>query len=137
MINSWRRWSSDSARWTVEARRAGGERVVFTCRFLFMCTGYYDYAGGYTPDFPDVERYRGRVVHPQSWTEDIAYAERRVVVIGSGATAVGLMDLLDATAPMRYTGSRSWVATNALSAFRPRSRGLHHARRRPVAPQCL
>ncbi len=88
-------WSSDAARWTVEAVRAredgARERVVFTCRFLFMCTGYYDHAGGYTPDLPGVERYRGRVVHPQSWTADIDHAGKRVVVIGSGATAVGLV----------------------------------------------
>lgn len=85
-------WSSDAARWTVEATRAeDGARVVLTCRFLFMCTGYYDYAGGYTPDFPGIESYRGRVVHPQQWTDDIEYAGKRVVVIGSGATAVGLV----------------------------------------------
>ncbi|MBX3188907.1 MAG: NAD(P)/FAD-dependent oxidoreductase [Labilithrix sp.] len=85
-------WSSDAARWTVEARRTDtGEIVRFTCRFLFMCSGYYDYAGGYTPEFPGVERYRGRVVHPQKWTDDIDYGGKRVVVIGSGATAVTLV----------------------------------------------
>jgi len=88
-------WSSDAARWTVEAVRTDtGERVVFTCRFLFMCTGYYDYAGGYTPEFPGVDRYRGRIVHPQKWTEDIDYAGKRIIVIGSGATAVGLVPAL-------------------------------------------
>ncbi len=85
-------WSSETARWTVEARRADtGEVVSVTCRFLLMCSGYYDYAGGYTPDFPGVERFRGRVVHPQKWTDDVAYEGKRVVVIGSGATAVTLV----------------------------------------------
>jgi cation diffusion facilitator CzcD-associated flavoprotein CzcO len=85
-------WSSADARWTVEVER--GERkelVQFTCNFLFMCSGYYDYAQGYTPDFPGIERFRGRVVHPQLWTEDVDYAGKRVVVIGSGATAVTLV----------------------------------------------
>lgn len=88
-------WSTAAALWTVEVERksdrAGTERVAFTCRFLFMCTGYYDYAGGYTPDLPGVDRFRGRVVHPQRWTPDVEYAGKRVVVIGSGATAVGLI----------------------------------------------
>ncbi|MFO0614390.1 MAG: NAD(P)/FAD-dependent oxidoreductase [Polyangiaceae bacterium] len=84
------RWSSRDARWTVQART--GERVVeLTCRFLFMCSGYYDYENGYTPEFQGVDAFRGRVVHPQKWTEDIEYAGKRVVVIGSGATAVTLV----------------------------------------------
>jgi monooxygenase len=88
-------WSSSAARWTVEVRRADtGERILFTCRFLFMCTGYYDYAGGYTPDFAGIDRYRGRVVHPQKWTDDVDYEGKRVVVIGSGATAVGLVPVV-------------------------------------------
>ena len=85
-------WSSDTALWTVHARRAdSGELVALTCRFLLMCSGYYDYAAGYTPDFPGVAGYAGRVVHPQKWTGDIDYAGKRVVVIGSGATAVTLV----------------------------------------------
>jgi monooxygenase len=85
-------WSSKDARWTVEVER--GERrdiVHFTCNFLFMCSGYYDYAEGYTPAFPGIERFAGRIVHPQKWTDDIDYAGKRVVVIGSGATAVTLV----------------------------------------------
>jgi monooxygenase len=85
-------WSSADARWTVEAER--GERkepVRLTCNFLFMCSGYYDYAQGYTPELPGIERFRGRVVHPQRWTDDVEYAGERVVVIGSGATAVTLV----------------------------------------------
>ena len=88
-------WSTDLARWNVEVRREGtGDTVVFTCRFLFMGTGYYDYAGGYTPDFPGIDRYRGRVVHPQKWTDDVEYENKRVIVIGSGATAVGLVPVV-------------------------------------------
>ena len=74
------------------------EVVQLTCNFLFMCSGYYDYAKGYTPEFPGVERFRGRVVHPQKWTEDIDYRGKRVVVIGSGATAVTLVPAMAKTA---------------------------------------
>ncbi|HSO34758.1 MAG TPA: NAD(P)/FAD-dependent oxidoreductase, partial [Labilithrix sp.] len=78
--------------WTVEVRRTDTEQIVqLTCRFLLMCSGYYDYAAGYTPEFPGSERFRGRIVHPQKWTEDVDYAGKRVVVIGSGATAVTLV----------------------------------------------
>jgi cation diffusion facilitator CzcD-associated flavoprotein CzcO len=86
------RWSSKTARWTVEAREVASGRIVrLTCRFFFACSGYYDYEGGYTPDFPGRESFRGRIAHPQNWTEDIAYEGKRVVVIGSGATAVTLV----------------------------------------------
>jgi cation diffusion facilitator CzcD-associated flavoprotein CzcO len=84
-------WSSEDARWTVDVARDDGTPARFTCNFLFMCSGYYDYARGYTPDFPGVERFRGRIVHPQQWTDDIDYGGKRVVVIGSGATAVTLV----------------------------------------------
>ena len=85
-------WSSQDALWTVEAERGPAkEAVTFTCNFLFICGGYYKYARGYTPDFPGIGRFAGRVVHPQKWTEDIDYAGKRVVVIGSGATAVTLV----------------------------------------------
>jgi monooxygenase len=85
-------WSSGRAAWTVEAESGTDKTVVrFTCNFLYLCTGYYDYEGGYTPVWPGVERFRGRVVHPQKWPEDLDYAGRRVVVIGSGATAVTLV----------------------------------------------
>ena len=85
-------WSSQDACWTVEAERGGaGQPVRFTCGFLFACGGYYKYSEGYTPDFPGVARYAGRIVHPQKWSDDIDYAGKRVVVIGSGATAVTLV----------------------------------------------
>nr|WP_294813932.1 NAD(P)/FAD-dependent oxidoreductase [uncultured Sphingomonas sp.] len=83
-------WSSDDALWTVVADRDGTE-VTFTCAFLFMATGYYNYARGHTPDFAGIEDFKGRIVHPQFWTDDVDYAGKRIVVIGSGATAVTLV----------------------------------------------
>jgi monooxygenase len=83
-------WSTADSRWTVEAE-AGGQTVRFTCNFLFMCSGYYDYAGGYTPDFPGSDSFAGKIVHPQKWPEDLDYKGKKVVVIGSGATAVTLV----------------------------------------------
>jgi monooxygenase len=88
-------WSSADATWAVEAEREpDGQIVRFTCDFLYMCTGYYDYASGYTPEWPGVERFAGRIVHPQKWPDDLDYAGKRVVVIGSGATAVTLVPAL-------------------------------------------
>jgi monooxygenase len=99
-------WSSERARWTVEAVRAGegdagdagdgadggdAERVRVTCDFLWACSGYYRYDEGFTPRFEGEERFAGPVVHPQRWPEDLDYAGKRVVVIGSGATAVTLV----------------------------------------------
>jgi cation diffusion facilitator CzcD-associated flavoprotein CzcO len=83
-------WSSADARWTVTAEHAG-ETVRFTCKFLFMCSGYYDYAEGHDPQFAGRDQFRGLVVHPQAWPEALDYAGKRVVVIGSGATAVTLV----------------------------------------------
>lgn len=83
-------WSSSEGRWTVTARRAG-EVVTLTCNFLWGCTGYYRYDEGYTPDFPGAARFQGEIVHPQKWTEAVEYEGKRVVVIGSGATAVTLV----------------------------------------------
>ena len=85
-------WSSAEARWTVTAERTDtGAAVELTCRFLFPCTGYYRYDQGYMPDFAGVERFRGELIHPQSWPADFDHDGKRVVVIGSGATAVTLV----------------------------------------------
>jgi monooxygenase len=85
-------FSTADAQWTVEVRRSDVEQTVrMTCRFLLMCSGYYRYDEGYTPDFVGIERFDGRIVHPQHWTDDVDYAGKRVVVIGSGATAVTLV----------------------------------------------
>lgn len=84
-------WDSRTARWTVHARRDTGEEVVLTCSFLHTCAGYYRYDRGYTPDLPGAARFTGRIVHPQHWPADLDHTGRRVVVIGSGATAVTLV----------------------------------------------
>jgi cation diffusion facilitator CzcD-associated flavoprotein CzcO len=91
-------WSSEDARWTVEARRADGQTVRITANFVFLCGGYYSYEAGYTPDFPGAARFKGQVVHPQKWPENLDYAGKRVVVIGSGATAMTLVPEMARTA---------------------------------------
>ena len=91
-------WSTPDARWTVEATGPDGQPVTITCDFLCMCSGYYDYARGYAPDFPDQESFAGTLVHPQFWPEDLDYAGKRVIVIGSGATAVTLVPEMAKTA---------------------------------------
>jgi len=92
-------WSSEDATWTVDAvRTENGETVRFTCGFLWSCSGYYRYDEGYTPDFKGAERFAGELVHPQHWPEDLDYAGKRVVVIGSGATAVTLVPAMAADA---------------------------------------
>ena len=90
-------WSTPDARWTVEIER-GGERVSLSCGFLWMCSGYYRYEAGYLPDFPGIDGFKGRVVHPQHWPQDLDYAGKKVVVIGSGATAVTVVPSMAETA---------------------------------------
>jgi cation diffusion facilitator CzcD-associated flavoprotein CzcO len=85
-------WSTEDACWTVEAERPEqGDRVQFTCSLLFMCGGYYSYQKGHSPAFEGMAEFRGTVVHPQFWPEDLDYAGKRVIVIGSGATAMTLV----------------------------------------------
>src|SRR6201994_3859820 len=95
-------WSTPDARWTVEAERVAGEgateTVMFTCNFLFSCAGYYKYEEGYAPEFKGTADFAGQIVHPQKWPEDLDYAGKRVVVIGSGATAVTLVPEMAKTA---------------------------------------
>ena len=82
-------WSSDETLWTVETE-VGPDRELsrIRCKFLCLCTGYYEYEGGYTPEWPGVERFRGTLAHPQHWPQELDYSGKRVVVIGSGATAI-------------------------------------------------
>ena len=85
-------WSSPESRWTVTAHQeTTAETRTYTCNYLISCTGYYNYDAGYLPTFPGVDRFKGRCIHPQSWPEDLDYAGKKVVVIGSGATAVTLV----------------------------------------------
>jgi monooxygenase len=87
-------WSTQDARWIVDATNPDGKTIQFGCNFLYMCSGYYDYSEGYMPGWPSMERFRGRIVHPQKWPEDLEYEGKRIVVIGSGATAVTLVPAL-------------------------------------------
>ena len=88
-------WSSAEAEWTVEIERDNGaETAQFRCKFLFMCTGYYRYDQGYTPRWDGTERFEGAIIHPQDWREDLDYAGKHIIVIGSGATAVTLVPAL-------------------------------------------
>jgi len=92
-------WSSADAAWSVEAERSDtGEAVRMTCNFLYVCAGYYNYEKGYLPDFAGAGRFQGRIVHPQAWPADLDYAGKRVVVIGSGATAVTIVPEMAKTA---------------------------------------
>lgn len=92
-------WSSDNARWTVHTQdSATGHDVALTCNFLFMCSGYYSYKNGYTPAFVGIDDYEGTIVHPQKWPENLDYVGKKVVVIGSGATAMTLVPAMTATA---------------------------------------
>jgi cation diffusion facilitator CzcD-associated flavoprotein CzcO len=86
-------WSSATARWTVTTRTDGGT-VELTCGFLYLCTGYYRYDRGHAPALPGAERFRGALVHPQTWPADLDWTGKRVVVVGSGATAVTLVPAL-------------------------------------------
>src|SRR4051812_35063410 len=80
-------WSTRDALWTIEARNGDGESCRFMCSFLFMCQGYYNHQAGYRPKFPGEENFKGPITHPQQRPEDIDYTGKRMVVIGSGATA--------------------------------------------------
>jgi cation diffusion facilitator CzcD-associated flavoprotein CzcO len=97
-------WSSAEAKWTVEAVRSScepgikEEPVTLTCNFLFCCAGYYRYSAGHLPEFPNTARFAGRIIHPQAWPENLDYAGKRIIVIGSGATAVTLVPAMAKTA---------------------------------------
>ena len=85
-------WSSDHRLWTLKVVRSDtGEELLFTCNFLWMCQGYYQHAKGYTPDWPGFDEFEGEVIHPQTWPDDVDLADKKVVVIGSGATAATLI----------------------------------------------
>jgi len=90
-------WSTAEAHWVVDADGPDGP-VSYTCNFLFMCSGYYNYARGHTPEWPGTDQFAGRIVHPQFWPSDLDYVGKKVVVIGSGATAVTLVPAMAETA---------------------------------------
>ena len=129
-------WSSADSRWTLEVEREGagdGEvrRERITCGFLFCCTGYYRYDRGHMPEFPGADSFRGRLVHPQFWPDDLDWKGRRVVVIGSGATAVTLVPAMAATAShvTMLQRSPSYVVSM------PRRGGMGGLVRRFVSPR--
>ncbi|MFI7194521.1 flavin-containing monooxygenase [Nocardia nova] len=104
-------WSSAEARWTLTLRQGDAERTL-SCRFLYSCAGYYDYDEGHAPEFPGVETFSGTMVHPQFWPEDLDYAGKKVVVIGSGATAVTLVPAMAEQAELVTMLQRSptWIS---------------------------
>jgi len=139
-------WSSADARWTVEATRTdSGETVTFTASFLLSAGGYYRYDEGYTPHFEGTERFAGEIVHPQHWPEDLDYSGKRVVVIGSGATAVTLVPAMTDKAEhvTMLQRSPSYIITlpakdpiaNQLRRFLPNHVAYAITRRKNVALQ--
>lgn len=91
-------WSSEKNQWSLEAALASGEKANYTAQFILNCSGYYSYESGFTPNFEGMENFKGQIVHPQAWTEDVVHAHKKVIVIGSGATAVTLVPELAKTA---------------------------------------
>jgi len=93
-------WSSDTATWTLTVEKKSGETVQVTCNWLMMCSGYYNYEEGFTPEFKGRDDFKGQVIHPQFWPENLDYSGKRVVVIGSGATAITLIPSMTDKAKM-------------------------------------
>jgi cation diffusion facilitator CzcD-associated flavoprotein CzcO len=118
-------WSSEEALWTVEAERVdSGEPVRLTCNYLWVCSGYYRYDQGFTPEFPGAEDFNGEVVHPQHWPAELDYSDKRVVVIGSGATAVTLVPAMAEKAAHVTMLQRSPTYIASLPAEDPIANGL-------------
>lgn len=85
-------WQSSEQRWTLQVRDGStGQLKRYSCNFLWMCQGYYRHGKGYTPEWPGMANFNGQIVHPQTWPDDLQYKGKRVVVIGSGATAATLV----------------------------------------------
>jgi monooxygenase len=139
-------WSSAESRWTVSAvHEPTGDTRHYTCGYLISCTGYYSYDAGYLPTFPGVERFAGRYVHPQHWPEDLDYRGQKVVVIGSGATAVTLVPTMagDAGHVTMLQRSPSYVfslpafdkISEVLGRFLPENRVYAFGRKRNIVIQ--
>jgi cation diffusion facilitator CzcD-associated flavoprotein CzcO len=116
-------WSSEDERWEVEAEH-GGETVRLTCAYLWVCSGYYRYDEGFTPEFEGSEDFEGEIVHPQHWPRDLDYAGKRVVVIGSGATAVTLVPAMAEQAAHVTMLQRSPTYIASMPAEDPIASGL-------------
>ncbi|MFF8836969.1 flavin-containing monooxygenase [Streptomyces sp. NPDC015130] len=141
-------WSTDEARWTVDVERTDtGERTTLTCGWLFCAGGYYRYDEGFTPRFEGLDRFAGPVVHPQHWPEELDHAGKRVVVIGSGATAVTLVPAMAGTAAhvtmLQRTPTyvmpiaRTDVVADALKKYLGGRRGHALSRRKNITRQRL
>jgi cation diffusion facilitator CzcD-associated flavoprotein CzcO len=107
-------WSSDDKLWTIEATRSDtGEALRFTANFLWMCQGYYRHSQGYTPEWDGMQSFKGRIVHPQTWPEDLDYKDKNVIVIGSGATAATLIPAIahDCARVTMLQRSPTWFRT--------------------------
>src|ERR1700687_2004070 len=139
-------WSTPESRWTVTAlHEATGETRSYTCGYLISCTGYYNYAAGYLTTFPGADQFKGRCIHPQHWPEDLDYTGKKVVVIGSGATAVTLVPTMagDAGHVTMLQRSPSYIfsvpaldkISKVLGRFLPDKRVYTFARKRNIAIQ--
>lgn len=120
-------WSSETARWTLDVEADGSTPERYTCRFLSMCSGYYNYERGYLPQWKGIDRYSGELVHPQAWPEGLDCTNKRVVVIGSGATAVTLVPALAETASHVTMLQRSPGYIVSLPRRDPVARALNRA----------
>jgi monooxygenase len=125
-------FSSDEARWTVEVEADGARRTI-RCNFLYLCCGYYDYAAGHAPEWPGMEEFGGQIVHPQFWPEELDVSNKRVVVIGSGATAVTLVPALADKAAHITMLQRSPSYVVAMPAHDTKAAALRRWLPRPAA----
>lgn len=122
-------WSTDKGLWTVEVLdERTGQTETYTSDFFIGCTGYYNYDNGYRPQFPGEENFKGQIVHPQQWPEDLDYRGKRVVVIGSGATAITLIPAMSKDAAHVTMLQRSPTYIAALPADDPVAVGLKFAK---------
>jgi cation diffusion facilitator CzcD-associated flavoprotein CzcO len=124
-------WSSEDARWTVNAN-VEGRQVKATCAFLWACSGYYRYDAGYTPQWPGTERFKGKIIHPQKWPEGLDYKGKKVVIIGSGATAITLVPAMAKTGAQVTMLQRSPTYMASLPSVHPIAKFLS-----PVLPRSV
>ena len=136
-------WSSEQNLWTIEAVRTDtGERFRFTTNFFWMCQGYYRHAEGYTPEWRDMAKFKGRIVHPQKWPQDLDYRNKRVIVIGSGATAATLIPamandcahvtMLQRSPTYFRTGRNAIEITEQLRQLQVDEKWIHEITRRKI-----
>ncbi|WP_396883514.1 flavin-containing monooxygenase [Mycolicibacterium sp. CBMA 334] len=131
-------WSDADNKWTVTVEHAGEEKQI-TCSFVSVCSGYYNYDEGYSPEFPGAANFKGQIIHPQHWPEDLDYADKKIVVIGSGATAITLIHHAAAFAHLRRVTATGGpdrredqqVPAEAHGALRQSVEG-HRVQHRPV-----